>query len=118
MEKKTLLLDSQDSSQYIKNPFDVGAREQYLQYMSDSQKSRGGTSKQTFPPYRLTFASFTTDVDVMDLKAKRCKIDASHANAYLIIPGIVYHLSATLDKGIIQEHLGQMKCMQLIHFLC
>ncbi len=94
---------SDEWTQYIKNPFNVGARAQYLQYMSGSCNSRGGTSKQTLPPYGLTFASFTTDVDVVDIKAKQCKIDASHANAYLIIPGIVYHLSATLDKGNTQD---------------
>ena len=86
--------------------------------MSGSCNNRGGTSKQTYPPYGLTFASFTTDVDVVDVKAKQRKIDASLANAYLIIPGIVYHLSATLDKGNIQEHLGQTKIMKLIQFLC
>ena len=86
--------------------------------MSGSCNNRGGTSKQTYPPYGLTFASFTTDVDVVDVKAKQRKIDASLANAYLIIPGIVYHLSATLDKGNIQEHLGQMEVMRLIQFLC
>ena len=57
-------------TQYMKNPFNVEARQQYLQYMSGSRKSRGATSKQTLPPYGLTFASYTTDVGVMDLKAK------------------------------------------------
>ncbi len=109
---------SDEWTEYIRNPFDVGAGTTYLQYMSGSCNSRGGTSKQTYPPYGLTFASFTTDVGVVDVRAKRCKIDASHANAFLIIPGIVYHLSATLDKGNIHDHLGQMKIMRLIQFLC
>ena len=86
--------------------------------MSGSCNSRGGTSKQTYPLYGLSFASFTTDVGVVNVREKRRTIDASHANAFLIIPGIVYHLSATLDKGNIQEQLGQMKVMRLIQFLC
>ncbi len=62
--------------------------------------------------------SFTTNVGVIEVKEKWRKIDAGHVNAYLIIPGIVYHLSATLEKGNIHEHVGQEKEMQLIQFLC
>ena len=61
---------SDEWTQYIKNLFDVGTRAQYLQYMSGSRNSRGGTSKQTFSPYGLTFASFTTDVGVVNVKEK------------------------------------------------
>ena len=54
----------------------------------------------------------------MQVIEKGCKINASQANAYLIIPGIVYHLSGTLDKGNIHDNLGQKKDMQLTQFLC
>ena len=54
----------------------------------------------------------------MEVKEKRRNIVASHTNAHLIILGIVYHLSATLNKGNIHDHLGQKKEMQLIQFLC
>ncbi len=52
----------------------------------------------------------------MEVKEKRRKIDAGHINAYLIILGIVYHLSATLEKGNIHEHVGQEKEMQQFSF--
>ena len=66
----------------------------------------------------MTFASFTTDVGVVNVKEKRQKIDAGHINAYLIIPGLVYHLSATLQKGNIHEYVGKSKEKNLIQFLC
>jgi hypothetical protein len=100
------------------NPFGSGAREQYLQHVLVLQDPRNSKTKKLSPPYGLTFASFTTNVGVVEVKEKWPKIDASHVNAYLIIPGIVYHLSATLEKGHIHEHVGQEKEMQLIQFLC
>ena len=57
-------------TEYSRNPSNVCARTRYLQYMSGSRNSRGGTSKQTFSPYGLTFASFTTDVGVVNVKEK------------------------------------------------
>ncbi len=37
-------------------------------------------------------------------------------NAYLIIPGIVYHLSTKLQKGVNYDHLGQDTEVELIEF--
>ena len=54
----------------------------------------------------------------MDVKEKQRKIDAGHVNGYLIMPGIVYHLSASLEKGNIHEYIGKSKEMKLIQFLC
>ena len=42
---------SDEWTEYIRNSFNAGARTTYLQYMSGSCNSRGGTSKQTYPPY-------------------------------------------------------------------
>ena len=80
--------------------------------------ARKSKTKKLSPPYGLTFASFTTNVGVVEVKEKWRKIDAGHVNAYVIIPGIVYHLSATLEKRNIHEHVGREKEMQLIQFLC
>ncbi len=73
---------------------------------------RRSKTKKLLPPYGLTFACFTTNVGVVKVKEKRRKIDA-----YVIIPRIVYHLSATLEKRNIHEHVGQEKEMQLVQFL-
>ena len=86
--------------------------------MSALRDTKTGKAKTLYPPYRLAFASFTTDVGVVDVKEKRRKIDAVHINASLIIPGLVYHLSATLQKGSIHEYVGKPKEKNLIQFLC
>jgi hypothetical protein len=44
-------------------------------------------------------------------------IDAGHMNAYLIITGIVYHLSTKMQKGVKYDHLGQDTEVKLIEFL-
>jgi hypothetical protein len=38
-------------------------------------------------------------------------------NGYLIMSGIVYHLSTKLQKGVMQDHLGQDIEVKLIEFL-
>jgi hypothetical protein len=38
-------------------------------------------------------------------------------NGYFIIPGIVYHLSTKLQKGVTHDHLGQDTEVKLIAFL-
>jgi hypothetical protein len=65
----------------------------------------------------LAFASFTDDDGVVDKKTRTRNIDAGHMNVYLIIPGIVTHLSTTLQKGVKYDHLGQDKEVELIEFL-
>ncbi len=92
-------ITSNEWEEYIKNPFDFEAREQYLQHVSGLQDPRKSKTKKLSPPYGLIFASFTTNVGVVEVKEKRHKINAGHVNAHLIISGIVYHLSATLEKG-------------------
>ena len=111
-------ITSTEWDEYIKNPFDTTARENYLQHVSVVRDPKKSRNKKLYPPYGLTFASFTTDGGVVEVKEKRRKIDAGHVNAYLIMPGIVYHLSATLKKGNIHKYVGKNKEMQLIQFLC
>ena len=124
MDMKTLQWDSQDSSPVMngKNTskiLSILELENSIYNMCWFYKIPGRVKqKKLSPPYGLTFASFTTNVGVVEVKEKWRKIDAGHVNAYLIIPGIVYHLSATLEKGNIHEHVGREKEMQLIQFLC
>ncbi len=44
-------------------------------------------------------------------------INAGHMNRYLIIPGIIYHLSTKPQKGVTHDHLGQDTEVKLIKFL-
>jgi hypothetical protein len=100
---------------YVKKPFNWFTI--YLNHTSPSTPcSRHPTIKFT-PPYGLTFASFTDDVGVVDKKTKTRAIVAGHMNGYLIIPGIVYHLSTKLQKGVTHDRLGQDTEVKLIEFL-
>jgi hypothetical protein len=110
-------ITSNEWEEYIKNPFDSGARGQYLQHVLVLRDPRRSKTKKLSPPYGLTFASFTTNIGVVEVKEKWRKINAGHVNAYVIIPGFVYHLSAILEKRNIHEHVEREKEMQLVQFL-
>jgi hypothetical protein len=69
----------------------------YLDCISPSTLSSRHPTRKITPPYGLTFSSFTDDVGVVEKKTKTRTIAAGHMNGYLIIPGIVYHLSAKLQ---------------------
>ncbi len=100
-----------------KKPFDWLTRQKYLNRTSPSTPSSRHLTRKFTPLYGLTFASFTDDVGVVDKKTKTCTIDAGHMNGYLIIPGIVYHLSTKLQKGVTHDRLGQDTEVELIEFL-
>ncbi len=89
----------------------------HLNRISPSTPSSRHPTRKITPPYGLTFASFTDDVGVVDKRTKTCAIDADHMNGYLIIPGIVYHLSTKLQKGVMHDCLGQDTEVKLIGFL-
>ena len=92
---------------YVKNFFNWFTRQIHLNHTSPSTLSSRHQTKKFTPPYGLTFTSFTDDVGVVDKKTRTRKINAGHMNGYLIIPGIVYHLSTKLQKGVTHDHLGQ-----------
>ena len=46
------------------------------------------------PPYGITYESVTTDLGNLAIKHGPRKVDVQLYNGYLLIPGIVYHLSA------------------------
>jgi hypothetical protein len=60
---------------------------------------------------------FTDDGGVVDKKTKTHTIVTGHMNGYLIVPGIVYHLSTKLQKGVRHDRLGQDTEVKLIEFL-
>jgi hypothetical protein len=83
---------------YVKNPFNWFTRQIYLDRISPSTPSSRHPTRILTPPYGLTFKSFTDDVGVVDKKTKTYTINAGHMNGYLIIPGIVYHLSTNCKR--------------------
>ncbi len=111
------LINCAEWTDYVKNLFDLVARQRYLNHTSPSNPISRHPTKIFTLPYGLTFASFTDDVGVVDKKTRKRKINAGHMHAYLIIQGIVYHLRTKLQKGVMYDHLGQDKEVKLIKFL-
>jgi hypothetical protein len=100
-----------------KNP-SINLLDKYISITYHHQLPAADIQQQKFaPPHGLTFASFTDDVGVVDKKTRTHMINAGHMNAYLIIPGMVYHLSTKLQKGVQYDHLGQDTEVELIEFL-
>ncbi len=103
---------------YVKNPFDQFTRQIYLDCTSPFRTPSSRHPTRIFtPPCGLSFASITDDVGVVDKKTKTRTIDAGHMNGYLIIPGIVHHLSIKLQKGVTHDRLRQDTEVKLIEFL-
>jgi hypothetical protein len=101
----------------VKTPFNRFTRQLYLDHISPSTPGSRHPTKKFTPPYGLLFTSFTDDVGVVDKKTRTRTIDVGHMNAYLIILGVVYHLSIKLQKGVMHECLGQVTEVKLIKFL-
>jgi hypothetical protein len=101
---------------YIENPFDRFTRQIYLDRISPSTPSSRYPTRIFTLPNGLTFTRFTDDVGVVDKKTKTCTINAGNMNGYLIMPGIVYHLSTKLQKGVTHDPVGHTE-VKLIEFL-
>ena len=89
---------------YIGNPFNSTARKDFIKTISfpcmDSTKETTMT-----PPYGITLDSVTTDVGPIDTGGMR-KVDTRHYNGYLLVPGLVYHMSSIIKKIRINELYG------------
>jgi hypothetical protein len=75
---------------YIKDPFNREIRQQWINKISPQRNKK--KKKLHTPPYGLQYETFTTDIEYTDKKHTTRTIGADHINAYLIIPGLVYHL--------------------------
>ncbi len=98
------IINCTEWTNYVKNPFNWFTRQKYLDCISPSTPTIRHPTRKFTPPYRLTFASFTDNVGVVDKKTKTGTINTGHMNGYLVIPGIVYHLSTKLQKGVTHDH--------------
>ena len=57
------------------------------------------------PPYGITLESVTMDVGQIDKGGMR-KVDARHYNGYLVIPGLVYHMSSKIKNIPINDYMA------------
>jgi hypothetical protein len=68
------------------------------------------------PPYRITYDSVTTDVGPIETAGMR-KVDARHYNGYLLIPGLVYHMSSKIKNIRINELYGNVPEVGMINHI-
>jgi len=78
---------------YISSPFDPIARRAFVQSITFPCIDETKTTDMT-PPYGITYKSVTTDLGTVATKHGARKVDVRLYNAYLLIPGIVLHLSS------------------------
>jgi hypothetical protein len=100
---------------YIRNPFDLNTRKDFLNTISLPCLDKTKGTKMN-PPYAITFQHLTSDVGPVKILTGR-KIDARHYNGYLIIPGIVYHIAAKMTSSIVTDCYGNPFEMGVINFV-
>ena len=69
------------------------------------------------PPYGTTYNSVTTDLGEVATKNGARKVDARLYNGYLLIPGIVYHLSSKTKSIRVNELFGRAFEVNVINFV-
>ncbi len=88
-------------STFVENPFEFNIVHTFTTTNLQSEQQDGDTESVTAPS-KITFESITHDV--LPIKSGTQRIDVCHANAYQIIPGIMYSLLAQL-KGVIRKSI-------------
>jgi hypothetical protein len=69
------------------------------------------------PPYGITYESVTTDLGKLVTKHCARKVNVRLYNGYLLIPGIVYHLSAKTKSVRVNELFGSEFEVNVINFV-
>jgi hypothetical protein len=101
---------------YIKNPFDPIARKAWLKSIALPCTDEDKLTEMT-PPYGITYESLTTDMGRLENKNGTRKVDARLYNGYLVIPGIVYHLSSKMKNVHVNTLLGNEFEVKVINFI-
>ena len=96
------LLRSNEYEDYCKEPFDAAKRNAFLSIVSPASV-KSNKSNEEKPPYPLSFNRLITSIDDYDRKAKTRSIDASHINAYYIIPILVISMTTKLKNENIYD---------------
>jgi hypothetical protein len=69
------------------------------------------------PPYGITYKSVTTDLGTVATKHGAKKVDAQLYNAYLLIPGIVLHMSSKAKNIGVNKLCGSTFEVNVINFV-
>ena len=100
---------------YVGNPFDSTARKDFIKTITYSCID---STKETImmPPYGITYDSVTTDVGPIETAGMR-KFDARHYNGYLLITGLIYHMSLKIKNIRINKLYGNAPEVGMINFI-
>jgi hypothetical protein len=93
------LLASDGYTNYINDPFNKDKTSTYLTLSSPHHKVSRTKGERNYPPFGITYKSFTYDVGMVDRQMRL--IDVRHYNAYLRVPRLVCHLSTKLKNNAI-----------------
>ncbi len=100
---------------YIRNPFDLTTRKDFLNTISLLCLDKMKHNKMS-PPYAITFQHLTSNVGPVTTYTGR-KIDARHYNRYLIMPGIVYHIASKITNSLVTDRYGNPFEVGVINFI-
>jgi hypothetical protein len=110
-------LKSLEWDAYIVNPFDQLTRKAFLKTITFKCMEDKKKSTMT-PPYAIQLDSLTSDVGPVDAnQGSMRKADARHYNAYLIIPGIVYHMASKIKNKRVNDLFGNDTEEGMINFI-
>jgi hypothetical protein len=101
---------------YINAPFDPIARRAFVQTITFPCIDKTKKTDMT-PPFGITYKSVTTDLGTVATKNGPRKVDARLYNAYLLIPGIVLHLSSKAKSIAVNELCGGTFEVNVINFV-
>ena len=110
------VIRSETWNAYIRSPFEGVARRAFVKTITFPCIDDTKQSEMT-PPYRITYESVTTDLGTVATKNCARKVDVRLYNAYLIIPGIVLHLSSKAKSVEISKILGGDFEVNVINFV-
>ena len=110
------VIRSESWNAYIKSPFEGVARRAFVQTISFPCIDDTKLSDMT-PPYRITYKSVTSDLGTVATKNCARYVDVRLYNAYLIIPGIVMHLSSKSKSIEVNELCGGDFEVNVINFV-
>jgi hypothetical protein len=111
-----LCITSEAWNAYINAPFDQIARKAWVKTITFPCIEKTKTLDMT-PPYGITYDSVTKDLGNLATKNSPRKVDVRLYNGYLLIPGIVYHLSSKTKSIRVSELFGSAFEVDVINFI-
>ncbi len=100
---------------YANNPFNISTMKEFLSTISLSCIDKKKDTKMTIP-FAFALENVTTDMGPISSHGQR-KIDARHYNGFLVTPGIVYHMTSTIQNSLLNNRYGNLFEVGIINFI-